>query len=118
YIETVAPIKSQAEHLAQSGCHHRDVTARRYPKDALSVELIRIEPPQIANVEDPVMGKHCRNDVPLRCGDVDHSCDHSAGRDFVEFTVVRFHRIEVPSNRDHAVPGSVRLEVAVDRIRW
>ena len=64
-IQTNAPVKSQAQHLAQAGRHDLEVTARSDMEHALGVELIRIELAQVADIEDTVVGNHRRYHMTL-----------------------------------------------------
>src|SRR5262249_61653570 len=54
----------------------------------------------------------------LRSRDINYPRYLAGGRDLVELAVVRLDGIQIPADGDHAVPGSVRLEVARDRIGW
>jgi len=49
--------------------------------------------------------------VPLTGADIDDPADLSAGGDLVELTVIGLDGVEVAPNRNHAVPGAVRLEI-------
>ena len=118
YIHSSPPIEGYTEHLAEPRGDHFDITARRDVEHALGVDGIWIKPSQIADVEDTVLIDHRRDHVTLRSRDVNDPRYLAGGRDLVELAVVRLHGIQIPADGYHAVPRSVRLEVAGDRIGW
>src|SRR5262252_8169489 len=118
HIHTSAPVEGNTEHLAEPRGNHFDIAARGDLVNALGVEAVGIKPAQIADIEDTVLSDHFRHHVPLRSRDVNYPRYRAGGRDLVQLAVVRLDGIQIPADSDHAVPRSVRLEVAGDRVGW
>ena len=113
----LAPAEGEAEDLLDSRGDILEV--------AVAVESVDVfvAAPSVASNRPRLAMRRCRPRAsavgttwPTSGRDVDHPADRAARRHPVELAVVGVHRIQGSVDRDHAVPGPVRLEVLLIRV--
>ena len=114
-VQTTLGVKRHAQHGGQARCCHLDAPARRDLIQILGTRADR-EGAQRADIEVPVVGNPCWSLPVVRrneqSGHVEHAGDVAIQRNAVQFLVIGFVGVKRAADRDHAVPGAVRLEVA------
>ncbi len=114
-VQPTPGVKRHAQHGGQARCCHLDASARCDLVEVLGARSDR-EGAQRADVEVPVVGD-ARWPLPVagrneQGGHVEHAGDVAIQRNAVQFLVIGFVGVKRAADRDHAVPGAVRLEVA------